>query len=414
MPKVMPNTDAIEQSRQNVAVEEVMPSAAVSRLKNAFGSLETVFVNRTEEINALLLAVISGCHILFEGSPGTAKSDLARECFARITGNGLVVYDKMFGKGTKEDDVFGPVDMTRYRERAEWSHNTTGALPSAHFANLEELGRASDMLLPSMMTVLNERIFHNGPVMQKCPLITAVASTNFLTETDELAAFNDRWLIRMQVKPLDNNQKTIEMITRSLNPRPPIKDTVSLVEILRLNKEARTIKIQPEVVPLFVELVRSYEKANTKPSFQISDRRLVHAFRLARANAVLEERDSVIADDLEVVKYGLSIVGKDDESAFTTVLQKVVSQAVAFRKENEEIDLMTRFMRKMTDEFDPNNTLASLRKMKSDCAKMITGMKARQDPFKLPANQVAYNDLLGKAEGFAKTIDESVAAAALR
>jgi MoxR-like ATPase len=55
-------------------------------------------------------------------------------------------------------------------------------LPKAHFAYLDEIYRASDLLLPSMMGILNEREFHNGGVVQHCPLITAIGTTNLFRQ----------------------------------------------------------------------------------------------------------------------------------------------------------------------------------------------------------------------------------------
>lgn len=408
MPNIILKPAAVSAAAQNVAVEEVVLSSAVSRLKNAMGSLEEVFVNRTEEIAAITLAIVSGQHILFEGEAGVAKSDLARECFNRITGNGLVIYDKMFGKGTKEDDVFGPVDMIKYRQNAEWSHNTAGSLAACHFANLEELGRASDLLLPSMMTVLNERLFHNGPKVQKCPLITAVASTNFLVESDELAAFNDRWLIRMVVSPLDSNQKCIEMMNRSLLPRPKPKEFITLNEIIALNQAAQSLPIEEEILPLYVDLVKSYTKALTSPSLKISDRRLVHTFRLVRAAALLDERKTVTADDLAVVKYGVSICGKDDESVFNTALQRIVGNVAAVRQENKEIGLMEKYLQKIQDSYDPTLESKELKGLLADANKLVEGMRVRTKPIIVPGNNTRFSDLLNRADNLRSTITENL------
>lgn len=408
MPEITVNPNAKITARQSADIDNVNLQSAINRLKNAMASLEELFVNRTEEIAGLTLAIAASQHILFEGPAGVAKSDLARECFSRITGEGLVVYDKMFGRGTKEDDVFGPVDMVKYREQAEWSHNTTGSLPSCHFANLEELGRASDLLLPSMMTVLNERLFHNGSKVLTCPLITAVASTNFLTESDELAAFNDRWLVRMLVNPLDSNQKCLEMMTRSMQPRPKPKAVVSLNEIIAINRRMRELPVDPEVLPLYVDLVKQYQKANTTPTIHISDRRLVHAFRLARASAVMDERESVSVDDLAQVKFGISLVGKDDESIFMNVLQKIVGSATEIKKEAHELNLMSKFLKKITDEFDPKLAKSELKRLLSDTNKLVGGMRARTKAISMHDHATKFQEILESADVLQLTIQESL------
>lgn len=382
-----------QRTMEQTKFENVNLDAATTRLKDAMADLENVFVNRTEEIAALTLAIAARQHVLLEGKHGVAKSDLAREAFARI--QGASIYDKMFSKGTNHDDVFGPTLMEKYKQGV-WEHNTAGALPTAHFANLEELGRASDVLLPTMMTVLNERIFHNGNRVEKCPLITAVATTNFMSDDAELAAFNDRWLCYMIVKPLDTTQQKAEMIRRSVKPRTSPKAFVSLTEIAAINLAASLIEPDEETITLFAELAAAYQKA-AQLSY-VSDRRLVMSFKLARARAVLEGRDKVTPDDLEVTRYGLTVVGKADDTIFNSCLQRVVGDIAIVREETKNAKVFLRHAIKMTEQFDENMETDEARKLHSECAKIIDSFKAYNKPIKSPDNQDRFNEAINRLE----------------
>lgn len=376
-----------------VQLESVNLDSARQRLKDAMADLENVFVNRTEEIAALTLAIAARQHVLLEGKHGVAKSDLAREAFNRITG--ASIYDKMFSKGTNHDDVFGPTLMEKYKQGV-WEHNTRGALPTAHFANLEELGRASDVLLPTMMTVLNERIFHNGNRVEQCPLVTAVATTNFMSTEDELAAFNDRWLCYMVVKPLETTQQKSEMLRRSIAPRAKPKATVSLKEIMAINAAASTIEPDDETLPLFAELASAYQKAAQIP--YLSDRRLVLSFKLARARAVLEGRERVIPDDLEVTRYGLSVVGKSDDTVFNSCLQRVVGDIAAIKEETKNAKVFLKHAIKMTEQFDEDMELTEARRLHADCTKIIDSFRAYNKPIKSPENNNRFNEAVNRLE----------------
>jgi len=391
------NPAAIARLKQRIMettkLENVNLDAATQRLKDAMADLENVFVNRTEEIAALTLAIAARQHVLLEGKHGVAKSDLAREAFARITG--ASIYDKMFSKGTNHDDVFGPTLMEQYK-KGIWQHNTRGALPTAHFANLEELGRASDVLLPTMMTVLNERIFHNGNRVERCPLITAVATTNFMSDEAELAAFNDRWLCYMIVKPLETTQQKAEMIRRSISPRATPKATISLHEIEAINLAVSKVAPDDETVTLFAELAAAYQKAAQLT--YVSDRRLVMSFKLARARAVLEGRDKVTPDDLEVTRYGLTVVGKADDTVFNSCLQRVVGDIAIVREETKNAKVFLRHAIRMTEQFDESMEIAEARKLHSECTKIIDSFRAYNKPIKSTENNTRFNEAINRLE----------------
>lgn len=407
MPKTYINKASIrllkKRTMEAKAVESVNLDSACHRLREAIAELEDVFVNRTEEIAALTLAIACGQHLLLEGKPGVAKSDMAREAFRRITG--CKVYDKMFNKGTSHDDVFGPTLVEKYKAGV-WEHNIEGALPCAHFANLEELSRASDVLLPSMMTVLNERLFHNGNTLVNCPLVSAIATVNFLNEEDELAAFNDRWLVHMVVKPLANIQQRASMISRSVSERPMPTKFISLAEIKAINYAVQRIQPDEECVALYVDLAQQYQTAARIE--YISDRRLVASFKLAKARAVLAGHAKVTPDDLEVVRYGLSIVGKDDETIFSSCLQRVVGDVAALKEETAKAKGLYRYATKMRDSYDPAMAITEARKLHKECGEIINSFKQYNKPIRSPENSTKMNEAISILESLKDSVEEII------
>ncbi len=55
-------------------------------------------------------------------------------------------------------------------------------------------------ILNTLLTVLNERLFDNGSVRVRVPLISLVGASNELPESEELDALYDRFLVRKQVR----------------------------------------------------------------------------------------------------------------------------------------------------------------------------------------------------------------------
>lgn len=395
--KLKINPTVKHRTMQDTAVLEIDARTSSGKLSAALADLEAIFVDRSEEINVLKLAIATSHHVLFEGAHGIAKSDVTREAFRRIRGDGLSVYDKIFSKGTNADDVFGPVSMKQYKEHENWKHNTAGSLPTAHFANMEELGRASDFLLPTMMTVLNERIFHNGKLIEKCPLITAVGTANSISDSEDLAAFHDRFLFRVKVNALGTEQKIGNMIERSLTPRPAVTNTVSLNEVRAINLAVNKIMPDSDTIELYTSLVKTFQREAKIP--YISDRRLVQTFKIARAQALFCESEFVTPSHLDVVRYGVMQTGNDThEQLFNGVLSRVIGDSQELKAENEEFRKIEKYFEKVKYGFSPTASTKEITDVKESCRKLTDALRGRTKGIKSPSNSKKMNEIVSQAD----------------
>ncbi len=75
-------------------------------------------------------------------------------------------------------------------------------LPEAEFAFLDEVFQGSTAILNTLLGILNERVFRRGHTIVRCPLRVCVGASNALPEDDSLAAFSDRFLVRIFVDPV--------------------------------------------------------------------------------------------------------------------------------------------------------------------------------------------------------------------
>ena len=262
---------------------------AICTFNRVISDIENDLVERSEEVLVLKLCLIAKQHLLLKGSHGVAKSMLAKSAFSRITGSNTFFHQ--FSKTSQADQVLGCMETKSYREKAVWTHNTTKMLPEAHFGFLDELFRASNGLLPTCMGILNEREFINGTDLMQCPLITAIGTCNFITEDEELAAFTDRFLARMEVKPLSNNEARIRAVTQFLEREGskvlPKKEHVSLAELVQVQEFAKSVKIPDYVLDLYIRVVDEFKRAC--PSADVSDRRLCLGIKFIQASYALNE-----------------------------------------------------------------------------------------------------------------------------
>src|SRR4051812_44475592 len=167
------------------------PTAAARTLRAVIRQASRGLVDREVLVDVIVLAAVAGEHVLVVGPPGTAKSEAARRV-ARALGGAYFEY--LLGRFTEPSEIFGAVDLARLREGLVET-DTTGMLPEAEIAFLDEVFQGSTAILNTLLGVLNERVFMRGHTRVRCPLRLCVGATNALPTDTSLAAFADRFLL---------------------------------------------------------------------------------------------------------------------------------------------------------------------------------------------------------------------------
>ena len=272
-----------------------MRGPAVEKLQRVREELEAMFAERSDVIEGSLIALIARQHVLLVGPPGTAKSMLADEICRRL--DGAQYFQWLLTKFTTPEELYGAVSL-RSLEADEYRRVTTRKLPEAHVAFLDEVFKASSSILNAILTLVNERLFHNGREIQPVPLITLFGATNELPEEDELAALYDRFLLRFVVEYVHEEFRFLRM----LEWRPPARrTTISLAELGALQAEVESVTVPASVLRRLAEVRRELQKKD----FRVSDRRYRQALSLLRARALIEGRPEVTENDLFFLEHVL-------------------------------------------------------------------------------------------------------------
>src|ERR1041384_6933747 len=158
----------------------------------------TGLVEREALVEMVALSAVAEEHVLVIGPPGTAKSEAVRR-IARATGGRYFEY--LLGRFTEPSEIFGPIDLRRLKDGVV-ATETAGMLPEAEFAFLDEVFRGSTAILNTLLGILNERVFRRGHDTITCPLRVCVGASNGLPDDESLAAFADRFLVRIFVEPI--------------------------------------------------------------------------------------------------------------------------------------------------------------------------------------------------------------------
>src|SRR5439155_4122285 len=225
-------------------------------LRTIRDELQQVFLERTELIEGALVALLAAQHVLVIGPPGTAKSMLADEVCRRL--DGARYFQWLLTRFTTPEELFGAVSL-KALEEDDYRRLTTHKLPEAHIAFLHEIFKASSSILNTILTLMNERRFHNGREVATVPLLTLFAASNELPEDDELLALYDRFLIRFVVDYLEEDFRFLKL----LQARPPdARTTLSLDALEQARAEAAALPVPGDVLRTITDLRRELRGKN--------------------------------------------------------------------------------------------------------------------------------------------------------
>lgn len=313
-------------------------SESVGNLRRAIADASRNLIERETLVELIALAAVAQEHVLIIGAPGTAKSEAVRR-IARATGGNYFEY--LLGRFTEPSEIFGTVDLQKLKTGVVET-DTTGMLPEAEIVFLDEVFLGSTAILNTLLGVLNERVFRRGHTRVKVPLRVCVGASNALPNDETLAAFADRFLIRLFVEPIPDALLE-NLLTGGWDlARHEFAVAADISDVDFLANTALSVDLET-VRPLIAQAVRLLRRAG----LNVTDRRVVKLQKLIAAAATLDNRTTATAQDLWTIVYAVATREQQElaREILRDLLAETENQSLPFAAEESSLGFLARARR---------------------------------------------------------------------
>ena len=280
-------------------------------------------------IAAALLCAVAGENMFLLGPPGTAKSMVASRL--KMVFKDGKSFDYLMSRFSTPDEIFGPISISRLKNDDKYERLTEGYLPDADIVFLDEIWKAGPSIQNSLLTAVNEHIFHNGGKIVQMPMKALIAASNELPAKDEgLEALWDRFLVRMVSNCIGSDTSFFKMIKSAGNSMSTLDENLFITNELfsKWQDESKSVDISVDVVNAIKAVRKSLAAAEKEDGnnlrYYVSDRRWRKAFRLMQTSAYLNGRSEIMLSDYLFLIYCLW----NDAEAIPEII-KMVTESIS-------------------------------------------------------------------------------------
>lgn len=340
------------------------------RIKALRDTLSEGLYEKEEAVRLALLTAIAGESIFFLGDPGCAKSMIARRIVKAFKADGddkVKYFETLLNAYTTPDEVFGNVslkglngELPECKDKEVYRRLTEGMLPEADIAFLDEIWKANSTILNSLLTIVNERKFHNGNEVKDVPLKALFTASNELPAKGQgLKALYDRLILRLVVSFIDDEDNFFEMVNAPSSTEFKVLEDVKKLQIS--NAELKDWKKEIDKISLSdaaksvisairKELASRNDAMNEEDKergefFEVGDRRWKKIVHILKTSAFLNDRTEVDLMDCQLIEYCIWNTKKQQKVA-REIVEKCIQQ------NGLDCDTATDEIKEQIEEFD--------------------------------------------------------------
>ncbi|MEM9805382.1 MAG: MoxR family ATPase [Cyanobacteria bacterium P01_D01_bin.56] len=266
------------------------------RIDQIVQNLNKTIIGKEAPIRLVLVALLSGGHVLLEDVPGVGKTLLAKSLARCIDGK--------FQRVQCTPDLL-PSDVTGTNI---WNPSS-GAfqfMPGPVFANVlltDEINRATPRTQSALLEVMEEHQVTLDGVSRPVPDPFFVIATQNPVEYQGTfplpEAQMDRFALSLSLgyPSADEELKMLQNLTQGVKPAD-LQPCITLQEMHSLQQHCQQVKVDNSVQKYMINLVRS-TRDHDDVALGVSPRGTVALYRAVQALAFLEGRDYVLPDDVK-------------------------------------------------------------------------------------------------------------------
>ncbi len=265
-------------------------------LKQLTENLATTIVGKDEPIKLILVALLSGGHVLLEDVPGVGKTLLAKTLAKSIEGT--------FGRIQCTPDLL-PTDITGTNI---WNPNQREFefLAGPVFNNIlltDEINRATPRTQSALLEVMEERQVtvdnQSRPVPQPFFVIATQNPVEYQGTFPLPEAQMDRFILSLSLGyPSAAEELQMLQLHQKNRPLTELTPCISLEQVQQLQNQVSQVRVENSLQQYMVNLIRA-SRQDEEIILGVSPRGTVALQRTSQALAFLEGRDYVIPDDVK-------------------------------------------------------------------------------------------------------------------
>lgn len=337
-------------------MNQILRNKMLARMEEVRGQV----AERDELIEIIAIALLTRKNVFILGDTGQAKSAVINLFREGITGANQ--FERLMSKQSDEEALFGRLDlsslipggvpaevleqdalyqemrrdlkdrlrdyrrgdpdfglhleqlateMERYRKALSELHSgdpriiTKGKLPDSHIVFLDEIFKASDGILNSLLTALNERRYTNEGKTIHIPTISFFSASNEIPnfanpEEKILKPLYDRFELKVVTEYVEDRDARLAILKQKQAARGAVQRpaaVISLADLQAMQGEVLQVCVPDSINELMDDVLLELRGKG----IHISDRKYFNYAPIAQAKAWLEGRDTVEPSDLTVL-----------------------------------------------------------------------------------------------------------------
>lgn len=270
----------------------------IEQSKQIIEEINKAFIGKTEIVEKVLMTIYAGGHILLEDSPGVGKTTLAL-AFSKVLG--LDQKRIQFTTDTLPSDITGFTMFNRETNRFEYRDGAA----NCQLLLADEINRTSPKTQSALLEVMEEHTITVDGVTRQLPNpFLCIATQNPLgsSGTQPLPESQlDRFMVCLSIGyPTLENQMKILNTQRYHNPLNELKAVTNAQNIIEIQSYLSSVKATDDILSYAIKLCEA-TRSHPLVELGISPRGISALIKMARACAVLKDRNYVVPEDIQTV-----------------------------------------------------------------------------------------------------------------